>query len=82
MLDCWYLSNPDRATDQTRLVFMEDLNSQKITYICLKGDRAFVKTINLPNDVIIMKRISANLEKFVNRHSCQDKQRMRDLIKR
>ena len=81
MLDCWYLSNTSRATDQTRLVFMEDLNSLQITYICLKGDRAeIIKTINLPEDVIITRRINANLDKFVNRHPCQDKSHMRDLI--
>ena len=59
---------------------MEDLNSMKITYVCLIGDRAEVKTINLPFDVVIKKRINANLDKFVNRHPCLDKLRMRDLI--
>ena len=81
MLDCWYLSNTDRVTDQTSLVYMEDINALQITYVYLGEHRgASVKTINLPNDVIISKRINANLDKFVNRHPCQDKSHMRDLI--
>ena len=62
MLDCWYLST------NNRLIFMEDLESRKITFVNLMTDATTqTKTFVLPGDVRMAKRLTHNLEALVRK---------------
>ena len=70
----WYLAKED-------FLYQEDLASNKVTLVNFKfGEVNIVKEFQLPDDIVIKKPISANLDTMIEKHPCEDKQALRDLI--
>ena len=72
---CWYLTSTD-------LTYMPDKVSGKIVHVQVSktGDVKTAKEFTLPAGAVIKNPIPYNMDAFVESHSCEDKQALRDLI--
>ena len=77
VIDCWMLTVDS-------LFYQQHYADNMITYVKLsnKAEEVQVKHFKLPADVVIKDHITASMEPFVEDHRSEDKQALRNLIKK
>ena len=77
VIDCWMLTVDS-------LFYQQRYADNMITYVKLstKAEEVQVKHFKLPADVVIKDHITASMEPFVEAHPSEDKQALRNLIKK
>ena len=72
---CWNLTSTD-------FIYMPDQASSKIVHVHVSkaGEVKSVKEFTLPQGDVVKSPIPYNMDAFIESHSCEDKQALRDLI--